>query len=108
MSASVQMLLIASLWAFALATAESVTDGDGLLAALFDADFKPLLQALTKKKMILRIIILYLKMSWFNEIYYEHKNNSTTIKNNAIAYGNSSYILINEDASGLATIISVG
>ena len=35
-------------------------------------------------------------MVWYNEIYYEHKNNSTTIKNNAIAYGNSSYILMNE------------
>ncbi len=36
-------------------------------------------------------------MSWFNEIYYERKNNNSTIKNNAIAYGNSSYILVNEE-----------
>jgi hypothetical protein len=34
-------------------------------------------------------------MVWYNDIYYVHKNNSTKIKNNAIAYGNSSYILIN-------------
>ncbi len=36
-------------------------------------------------------------MTWFNEIYYTHKNNSNEIKNNAIAYGNSSYILVNEE-----------
>ncbi len=35
-------------------------------------------------------------MVWYNDIYYQHKNNSTEIKNNAIAYGNSSYIVINE------------
>ncbi len=36
-------------------------------------------------------------MTWYNDIYYQYKNNSAEIKNNAIAYGNSSYILINEE-----------
>lgn len=33
-------------------------------------------------------------MTWYNELYYSYKNNSDEIKNNAIAYGNSSYILV--------------
>jgi hypothetical protein len=36
-------------------------------------------------------------MVWYHELYASYKNNSNTIKNNAIAYGNSSYILINKD-----------
>lgn len=36
-------------------------------------------------------------MVWYHELYYTYKNNSNEIKNNAIAYGNSSYILIDSE-----------
>ncbi len=36
-------------------------------------------------------------MYWYNELYYSYKNNSDEIKNKAIAYGNSSYILIDDE-----------
>jgi hypothetical protein len=38
-------------------------------------------------------------MVWYNELYASHSNNSAEIKNNAIAYGNSSYILIDNENS---------
>lgn len=38
-------------------------------------------------------------MVWYNELYASHPNNSEQIKNNAIAYGNSSYILIDNENS---------
>ncbi len=36
-------------------------------------------------------------MVWYNELYASRSNNSNEIKNNAIAYGNSSYILIDNE-----------
>ncbi len=36
-------------------------------------------------------------MGLYNEIYDTHSNNNDNLKNNAIAYGNGSYILINKD-----------
>lgn len=38
-------------------------------------------------------------MIWYNELYASYSNNSEEIKNNSIAYGNSSYILIDTENS---------
>lgn len=38
-------------------------------------------------------------MTWYNTLYRTYRNNSDEIKSNAIAYGNSSYILIDTENS---------